>query len=78
MRVRGKEVGAGKRLVSNEFYHLLVLYLVSTTTTLRGQVLVVNVGASQEQGRVKSKGDGPCTRLGDSDEGDSDAFLVSL
>ena len=38
-RVRGKEVGAGKRLVSNEFYHLLVLYLVSTTTTLRGRVL---------------------------------------
>jgi hypothetical protein len=40
-RVRGKEVGAEKRLVSNEFYLLLVLYLVSTTTTLlvRGPVL---------------------------------------
>ena len=36
-RLRGKEVGAEKRLVSNEFYLLLVLYLVSTTTTLRGR-----------------------------------------
>jgi hypothetical protein len=32
--VRGKEVGAEKRLVSNKFYFLLVLYLVATTTAL--------------------------------------------
>ena len=55
--MRGKGVGAEKKLVSNEFYLLLVLYLVLTTTTLRGPVLArwgkgqVNVGASQEQGR---------------------------
>ena len=31
-------------------------------------------------GRVKSKGESPCrgTRLGDSDEGDGHAFLLSL